>query len=105
MTIRSDISVDRTLCPEFLCIGLPDGDKDALVPLIRRTFPGARIVQASTEAIEIIYRVHNLSRDHLAIHARSEDAYTRATGLERRLWHFPHRLTALTTPIDSRAPN
>lgn len=96
MNVRPGVGINRSLCPEFLSIGLPAGDKDPLVPFVRRAFPGAGIITGSSpDGLEITYRAHNLTRGHLALHERSTAAYANATSLERALWHFPRRLPAL----------
>jgi hypothetical protein len=94
--LKPGTRLDRSLCPEMLSIGLPEGASSSLVPLVARLFPQAPIMAAFRPGrLEILYDIANASRDQLRITEMAEDAYVQATALERQLWHLPRRYRGL----------
>ena len=100
--LKPGARLDRTICPEMLSVGLPGGVADPLVEFVTRTFPQAPIMASfRRERMEILYDIANVNREQLRITQMAEQAYSKSSALERRLWHLPRRYRGARQDVEA----
>jgi hypothetical protein len=95
LALGQEVRIDPSLSVVRLTVGLPEGERDPLVPLFRERLPHAGVTHGSMpDAIEFVFDVRNLPAAALITHELSRTHYDAANPWEReKLWHYPKSKT------------
>lgn len=95
LALGQEVRIDPSLSVVRLTVGLPEGERDPLVPLFRERLPHAGVTHGSMpDAIEFVFDVRNLPAAALMTHELSRPHYDAANPWEReKLWHYPKSKT------------